>query len=136
MNDEFGHQAGDVCLQQVAQRIITSSRWPSDKVARYGGEEFCLVLPETDAEGAAVVAERIRAAVAEVPVSTDAGTLQLTVSLGTFSAVPGDQCSLEQMVHGADMALYASKENGRNRVTSSGQSDWRNVESLPVHKRT
>lgn len=136
VNDEFGHQAGDVCLQQVAHRIMNSSRWPSDKVARYGGEEFCLVLPETDAEGAAVVAERIRAAVAEVPVSTDAGTLQVTVSLGTFSAVPGDQCSLEQMVHGADMALYASKENGRNRVTSSGQSDWRNVESLPVHKRT
>ncbi|HEX4937981.1 MAG TPA: hypothetical protein VFX11_04865, partial [Candidatus Kapabacteria bacterium] len=59
-----------------------------------------------------------------------------TVSLGTFSAVPGDQCSLEQMVHGADMALYASKENGRNRVTCSSQGDWRNVEALPVHQRT
>ena len=136
VNDEHGHQAGDLCLQQVAQRIKLSSRWPSDKVARYGGEEFCLVLPETDAEGALTVAERIRAAVAVEPVVTDAGPLSVTVSLGVYSIVPSDELNVEHLLHCADMALYASKENGRNRVTSYHQLDVRNVASLASHKRT
>jgi diguanylate cyclase len=135
VNDEHGHQAGDLCLQQIAQRISTGSRWPADKVARYGGEEFCLLLPETDAAGAAVVAERVRAAVAAEPVSIDTGILSVTVSLGTCTLIPGDTSSLEQLMHSADMALYASKEHGRNRVTQFNQLDLCNVAQLPVRKQ-
>ena len=136
VNDVHGHQAGDACLQQVAQRIAGSTRWPSDQVARYGGEEFCMVLPETDAEGAATVAERIRAAVAAEAVVADGKTLNVTVSLGVYTVVPGAEGGFEQLVHCADLALYASKENGRNRVTHFNHADMHNVASLPVRKRT
>lgn len=136
VNDVHGHQVGDVCLQQVAQRVSASTRWPSDRVARYGGEEFCLVLPETDADGAAIVAERIRAAVATEPVEADGKSLSVTVSLGIYTALPGEECGVEQLVHCADLALYASKEKGRNRVTPFSQIDVHNVASLPVRKRT
>ena len=136
VNDVHGHRAGDLCLQQVAQRILTSTRWPADKVARYGGEEFCLVLPETDQEGAGTVAERIRAAVASAPILTDGHALNITVSLGTYTAVPGDERSVEHMVHCADIALYSSKEEGRNRVTSLGPSQLHNVESLTTRQRS
>jgi diguanylate cyclase len=135
VNDEHGHQAGDLCLQQVAQRIKLSSRWPTDKVARYGGEEFCLVLPETDAEGALTVAERIRAAVAAEPIITDNGPLSVTVSLGAYSLVPSDDQNVENLLHCADMALYASKENGRNRVTPYSQLDVSKVAILASRKR-
>jgi diguanylate cyclase len=135
VNDTYGHQAGDLCLQQVAQRILTT-RWPSDKVARYGGEEFCLVLPETNLEGVTAVAERIRAAVEAEPVLTDKESLRVTVSLGTYTAVPGEHNTLELMMHRADMALYASKERGRNRVTPFTQADVHNLKPLPLRKRT
>ncbi|HVK98763.1 MAG TPA: diguanylate cyclase [Dongiaceae bacterium] len=135
VNDEHGHQTGDFCLQQVAKRIAISSRWPSDKVARYGGEEFCLLLPETDAAGAMIVAERIRAAIASEPIETDAGSLSVTVSLGVFTLIPDDNSSLEQLVHNADMALYTSKEHGRNRITQFSQLDVCNVAQLPMRKR-
>lgn len=136
VNDVHGHQAGDTCLQLVAQRVSASTRWPSDRVARYGGEEFCMVLPETDADGAATVAERIRDAVAAEPVVVDGKSLRVTVSLGVYTAAPGDERGVEQLVHCADLALYASKENGRNRVTPFSQIDVHNVASLPVRKRT
>jgi len=85
-------------------------------VARYGGEEMALVLPETDAAGALVIAERIRSAVAHARHQTDRGALQVTVSIG-IATWPGTDP--EALVDHADKALYRAKQNGRNRVEAA-----------------
>jgi len=117
VNDRYGHPAGDGCLQQVATMIQEGLRWPADVVARYGGEEFCLVLPETDAQGAARVAERIRERVANTPIQVQDQQFKVSVSIGLFVAVPFDECTPAAYIHRADAALYQSKLSGRDRVT-------------------
>jgi diguanylate cyclase len=117
VNDRFGHPAGDACLQAVASLICEGLRWPSDMVARYGGEEFCLILPETSAEGAATVTERIRSRVAQAIIDAEHHRFQVTISAGIFSAIPDQDMGVEMFISGADKALYQSKEAGRNRVT-------------------
>lgn len=119
INDNYGHPAGDDCLQEVAQRIRREMRWPSDTAARYGGEEFCVVLPETSADGARIVAERIRNKIESAPMTTRVGPLSLTVSIGVHVSIPGNQCSAADFIGKADAALYEAKQNGRNRVTVS-----------------
>ncbi|HTI35378.1 MAG TPA: GGDEF domain-containing protein [Miltoncostaea sp.] len=110
-NDTFGHQAGDETLQAVAAAIAGACR-TSDVPARYGGEEMALLLPGGATEDALEVAERIRLAVAAIPLETR----QVTVSIGV-STTDGT-CSAELLIEAADRALYASKEAGRNRVTA------------------
>jgi len=132
VNDEYGHPAGDACLKLVAERVNDCIRWPSDQLARYGGEEFCLILPETGAEGARVVAERIRKAVAANPIETDSATFNVTVSIGVCVGVPPQGGSVEAMLKSSDLALYQSKENGRNRVTLYRQDQLGNVAHLSM----
>lgn len=110
-NDTFGHQAGDGVLQAVA-RLLREQARTTDFVARYGGEEFTLILPNTDAEGALVMAERLRVAIESAPWQERA----VTASFGaaTISRETGTETAL---IGAADRALYNSKENGRNRVT-------------------
>jgi len=111
-NDDFGHQAGDAALQSVAQALRCGR--PSDFLARYGGEEFAVILPATTSEGACIVAERMRMAVA-----TAAWPHRpITVSIGAASLGPGGTTSAK-LVAAADQALYAAKANGRNRVARS-----------------
>jgi diguanylate cyclase len=121
VNDSFGHLAGDACLQQVARCVSAGLRWPADMAARYGGEEFCLMLPETTEEGAAAVAERIRAAVEQAAMETDGQRFRVTISAGVFSAIPDQALAAETFVRNADAALYRSKMAGRNRVTVAGE---------------
>ncbi|NNB54450.1 GGDEF domain-containing protein [Pseudomonas fragi] len=114
-NDNYGHQAGDEALRQVAQTIKAHVRRPADLAARYGGEEFAVVLTETDAAGTRLLAEKIRVAVEQMePANPD--TPKLTISLGacTRYAKPGDD--QEQLLRTADKALYQAKKRGRNRV--------------------
>ena len=114
-NDNYGHQAGDEALRQVAQTIKANVRRPADLAARYGGEEFAVVLTETDAAGTRLLAEKIRVAVEQMePANPD--TPKLTISLGacTRYAKPGDD--QEQLLRTADKALYQAKKRGRNRV--------------------
>ncbi len=119
-NDAYGHLAGDKALKAVAGVLGEAAR-RSDVVARYGGEEFVILLPETGAEGALDVAERVRARVAAV------GGLPrpLTASIGLASlraGAPGDDDIREMidlLLHQADEALYLAKEKGRNRVESA-----------------
>jgi diguanylate cyclase (GGDEF)-like protein len=114
-NDVFGHQVGDRCLQLVASTLEAQLR-KSDHAARFGGEEFAVVLPETDAQGAAVVAERFRAAVASASLLIEGKKVPITVSVGV-STYPGAKVHcVHDLIKLADHALYAAKDAGRNRV--------------------
>jgi diguanylate cyclase (GGDEF)-like protein len=117
-NDIHGHPEGDRCLQQVAQAIQSAARRPLDFVARYGGEEIVMVLPNTDAAAAAVVAETARAAVdtLQIPHSNHPRR-EVSVSIGvaTYTAT-GASKSSELLVQYADKALYQAKSAGRNQV--------------------
>ena len=116
VNDTHGHLVGDDCLTEVATRISQQMRWPTDLAARYGGEEFCVVLPETDLQGARTVAERIRQNVASDPVPTRDMTLEVSVSVGVYTIIPDKPDMINELLARADEALYRAKENGRNRV--------------------
>ncbi len=108
-NDTYGHPAGDAALRQVAQILARHLR-PYDVLARYGGEEFAVILPETDAEGAMVVGERLRRAVEETTWPQRA----ITLSVGASSCL--DSAAAAALIAEADGALYRAKGEGRNRV--------------------
>lgn len=110
-NDTFGHSAGDETLKAVAKSLSETKRL-QDRVARYGGEEFVIVLPDTPAEGAAILAERVRKAVQ----NREWEHRPVTVSIGVCTFERGIGSPLE-IIGAADAALYLSKQNGRNRVT-------------------
>jgi two-component system cell cycle response regulator len=113
VNDGHGHDAGDAVLREVAGRMVASVRL-EDMVGRWGGEEFLVVLPNTSAQGAAELAERLRQVVGGEPCRLPGGdTLPVTVSLGCAASVIDDAAAL---VKAADAALYEAKQSGRNRV--------------------
>ena len=122
-NDTYGHQAGDECLVRVAQAMDETLNRPADLVARYGGEEFIALLVDTDAEGARILAERMRARVESLRVEHRASSVapHLTVSLGVATVVPRHAVRPEDLVDLADRALYAAKEGGRNRVATTDE---------------
>jgi diguanylate cyclase (GGDEF)-like protein len=136
INDERGHQTGDEVLRRFADLAKSLIR-PSDWIARYGGEEFVIVLPETDAGGAATVAEKIRAECAAVPMPLASGELTVTSSFGvaalSTSAQSADAAAAE-MLREADAALYNSKHEGRNRVTVAGHYQLSDTYAGPFRK--
>jgi diguanylate cyclase (GGDEF)-like protein len=113
VNDTYGHQTGDLALQEVA-RICRECVRANDIVGRYGGEELAILMPDTDAAGAARVAERARAAIAAGQISVGDATFTMTASFGVAVAPPSG--SVEAALACADAALYAAKDAGRNRV--------------------
>ncbi len=116
LNDSLGHPAGDECLQRVADGIQMTIRRPGDVAARYGGEEFAVVLPNTDAVAARVMAERLCRAVQSLGVYHPGnGPGVATVSIGMASAVPDEMLVPSQLLEQADQALYRAKNSGRNR---------------------
>ncbi|HEY5726085.1 MAG TPA: diguanylate cyclase [Vicinamibacteria bacterium] len=117
-NDGYGHLAGDECLGQVARAVSALSNRPGDLAARYGGEEFVLVLPGTGEEGALKLAERLRARIEELDIPHAHSPLapRLTISLGVASTIPQPGSEPAELLAVADRALYAAKEEGRNRV--------------------
>jgi len=120
INDRCGHAGGDAVLQEFVRRIGHSLPRNTDWYARMGGEEFVVVLEGTNLTGAKFVAERLREAIAISPMLTDAGMVDVTVSIGVggLEAAAGHhEISIESLMNLADGCLYASKENGRNRVT-------------------
>ncbi len=117
-NDTYGHQAGDDCLVRVAQAMEDTLNRPADLAARYGGEEFVGLLVDTDAEGARLLAERVRLRVEGLEIEhapSDVAAV-LTVSLGAAAVVPTVGLRPDDLVSLADQALYAAKQRGRNRV--------------------
>jgi two-component system cell cycle response regulator len=121
VNDNWGHAAGDAVLRELAQRVESQVR-ASDVAARYGGEEFVILLPNTDVDAGTRLAERVRAAIAESPIALpDGETLTITASIGIAEAAPGqDDKDLktlgDSLLARADVALYAAKSAGRDRV--------------------
>ncbi len=113
-NDTHGHQAGDRCLRDVATLMDAIVQRAGDQVARYGGEEFAAMLPETDAQGAVAIAERMRQAVEGL--ETQGG--RVTVSFGVATIIATDASSPNALVAAADAALYEAKRAGRNAVRS------------------
>nr|WP_314530207.1 sensor domain-containing diguanylate cyclase [uncultured Pseudomonas sp.] len=117
-NDRHGHQGGDEALRTVAKVISANVRRPADLVARYGGEEFSVILAETDSAGAQQIAEKIRAAVEQLP-RVEGDEQPMTVSIGISTWTTQTDATLEQLLFAADKALYQAKERGRNRVVAA-----------------
>ena len=116
INDHHGHQFGDECLKTVAQIMQSSVRRPPDVAARYGGEEFVILLPETDLDGAAHVAEMIRQKVADYEFNLNQQEIKISLSIGVNSSIPDAETTSEMLLKTADQCLYRAKQNGRNRV--------------------
>ncbi|AZG36276.1 MULTISPECIES: diguanylate cyclase [Shewanella] len=115
-NDTFGHQQGDNCLLSVASTLKGMDLRHLDKIARIGGEEFAVILPETDSNGAMLVAERIRKTIEalKIPHSKASGNPWVTASFGVSSIIPHRGCNPRVLMETADRALYESKHKGRN----------------------
>ncbi|MDS0857533.1 sensor domain-containing diguanylate cyclase [Burkholderia pseudomultivorans] len=121
-NDYYGHLAGDDVLRRVAQSASRCLRRDSDQIARYGGEEFVVTLPDTDAHGAATVAEAIRRAIAALDIEhAKSPHGRVTASIGTATAEDG-RTPPATLLRLADDALYRAKSGGRNRVEDAERS--------------
>jgi diguanylate cyclase (GGDEF)-like protein len=116
VNDTFGHQAGDACLQSVAQCINELFNRPSDVVARYGGEEFIVIMPYIRHDNAMAYAERVRAAISAQRLQVDGHSINVTISIGVASGMPDISVDMRQLIARADSALYEAKRQGRDRV--------------------
>jgi diguanylate cyclase (GGDEF)-like protein/PAS domain S-box-containing protein len=122
-NDTYGHLRGDSCLNQVAEAAQDTVTRPADLVARFGGEEFAVILPETDAEGALVVAQQIRRALSRRSLEHRGSPFGfLTVSIGCATVIPALGQTSVTLIQQADDAMYAAKGNGRNQVCSAAQN--------------
>jgi two-component system cell cycle response regulator len=115
VNDTFGHPAGDAVLRSFAARLQGELRG-GDIAGRWGGEEFLVILPHTDLDGARMMADRIRLAVAATPITADRESVAVTVSGGCAS---GSGDSVQALLAKADARLYEAKLTGRNRIVSS-----------------
>jgi two-component system cell cycle response regulator len=115
INDEHGHRVGDEVLREVTARLEARLR-SADVAGRIGGDELLVLLPETDAEGALVLAESIRGAIACKPFVTSMGALPVTVSLGSAA---WDHEDATRLLERADLALYAAKDAGRDRAATA-----------------
>lgn len=117
VNDLFGHKAGDFALQAIATAWKFEIR-QNDYICRYGGEEFAILLPETNLESALLAAERLRSAVMQLSLTEVSAELRLTVSIGVAVLSDPDNQTIDLVIERADLALYQSKQNGRNRVSA------------------
>lgn len=117
-NDHYGHLAGDACLQQIAAALRAIPHRAADLVARYGGEEFVVLLPATNTDHAAAVAEHMRQTILDlqIPHATSRVAPGVTASFGIAAMVPTGQEQAHELVAAADAAMYRAKEQGRNRV--------------------
>jgi diguanylate cyclase (GGDEF)-like protein len=117
INDKYGHPAGDYVLGHVAALTRSIIR-DEDIFARYGGEEFMVVLKTTDAEGSAMLSERLRELIDETVFEFEGKKIHVTVSIGIATLSGKNMADWEAMVKQADTLLYKSKNGGRNRVSS------------------
>ena len=119
VNDLFGHDAGDEVIRQFSERLASNFR-PRDLACRFGGEEFVVIMPDTSAEDAYIIAERLRVAVSGDPfhIGSNKDPLEVTVSVGVAIGNRADD-DTDVVIKRADQALYAAKQRGRNRVIAN-----------------
>jgi diguanylate cyclase (GGDEF)-like protein len=115
VNDQFGHSFGDHVLREFVKRVDQTLR-SNDTLCRYGGEEFCAILPETNAENAMKVGERVRLSIDQIPFSIKKEEISITLSIGVTTLIPLSHISASQLLEFSDKALYQAKEKGRNQV--------------------
>ncbi|MFC3032322.1 diguanylate cyclase [Pseudoalteromonas fenneropenaei] len=115
INDEHGHSGGDMAIRHVADLLKKTLR-ETDTAGRYGGEEFAVTLIDTDEEGATIFAERLRVLIEKSVIFYDEQQIKITVSVG-IAQYDAEFTKHEEWIEATDIALYASKEHGRNRVT-------------------
>lgn len=135
VNDQHGHLVGDDALRHLAGTLRTSLPRQYDILARFGGEEFAVVLPHTDREAALLVAERLRAGVERSLLQTCAGALLITVSIGIghlATRASAEPLTTHDLLDEADRCLYASKRQGRNRVTVYPPSEPRSLADASI----
>jgi len=115
----------DACLKTIGGTLKAATKRATDLVARYGGEEFAIVLPNTDAGGAAIVAEKIRAKVEKLDLEHQESPINrhVTISLGAVSMIPDVDSEPATLISAADQALYQAKREGRNRSVSAKVSN-------------
>lgn len=114
VNDSYGHIAGDEALVELA-KICGSNIRLHDTLSRLGGEEFCILLPHTNKDNAALIAEKLRKCIADTPIVTERDTIRLTVSIGVSEVDDSDKDCLDTLKR-ADAKLYEAKNSGRNNV--------------------
>ena len=118
INDEHGHHRGDLMLCAIAKGIESVCRG-SDTIFRYGGEEFVVVLGKTNADGAKIIAERIRQQIEKTDITHNGKTISTTVSIGIATRDPGKKEQISDLFDRADAALYQAKTNGKNCIVSN-----------------
>lgn len=120
-NDTYGHQAGDLCLQQVSAALRRCAVRPPDLLARYGGEEFIILLPQETRDGAEVVAQRILDEVRALEIAHARSSVgpHVTVSLGVANVMPTEGMDPSALIRAADALLYRAKHTGRDRYCAS-----------------
>jgi len=123
VNDEYGHDVGDQVLKSLSE-IISQEVRESDVVIRYGGEEFIALLPDATVEGMMQTAERIRARMEGTTVQSSGGPIKKTISIGC-SMFPVDADGFWQCIKFADLALYAAKDTGRNKILPFASEMWK-----------
>lgn len=121
INDKYGHVAGDIVLQEVAQRMNKCTR-PYDCVGRYGGEEFLIIFPSSSEEGILRLAERMRKSMEAAPVQTPESEIAITASFGVMAIHSTGQNDVNELLRVVDAALYHAKKAGRNRVESASSA--------------
>jgi two-component system, cell cycle response regulator len=139
INDRYGHSSGDTVLQEFVRRLSRSLPRDTDWYARMGGEEFAVILDGTDMDGAAIVAERVRRAIADTPMKASTALLNVTVSIGVSGLSTGANrvdCTIESLLQRADRNLYASKDSGRNCVTLPEATPELKGPELGAHRRS
>lgn len=128
-NDTYGHITGDECLQKMAQIFQSVMQREGDLIGRYGGEEFIILLSETDTDGAILMAERIREALAVQQIEHRSSTANkyVTLSIGIGIAAASNNDSLETTILSADKNLYKAKELGRNQIVATSESNHKTI---------
>jgi len=125
VNDNHGHQAGDAVLRQVAQTLASRLR-AQDQIGRFGGEEFLVLLPDTQAEGARVLADALRQAVQQTSTPWGGQQIVVTISIGVCGHPLSEHDGPESLIEAADRAMYQAKRLGRNRVELASEESGAN----------
>ena len=134
INDEYGHEVGNIVLKAVADILVSEVR-TTDVVCRYGGEEFAIIFPETHLNLAVKVADRIREMIAFTPAVYDGGEIDITASMGASVYMKASTLDIGEFIDSVDKYLYEAKQSGRNCICHIDYSDLRAVTEVGFDER-